>query len=314
MKRKKHNRGLYMFSEVTKAWLADTRVRVKQSSYEKYVYLLDKHILSYFGGHEMRQLTVKALDDYIIYKLTDGKLKRNEGISKKYLQDILCIIKAIAVFCEQTYGVQCKIYKLRRLKAEKPRIKTLNKAEKKKLSKELTKAETPENLGIMLGLYTGLRIGEVCGLKWEDFDEISGTITINRTVQRISDNKGGTVFIVSTPKTESSQRVVPLPDFLAKALSAAKRSPKEPVVSKNKSYMEPSRLRRVFKALLAKCSIAQMRFHDLRHTFASDCVRMNCDTKMLSELLGHASVSMTLDRYVHTDIDEKKEFMQKLRA
>lgn len=282
-KRAKNNGCQHIFSDVASEWLADSKVRVKQSTYEKYVYISEKHILPYFGNYDMKQLTVKALDEFIIYMLTEGKLKRNEGVSKKYLQDILSIIRSIAGFCEQTYGITCKIRKLKRLRAEKPKVKTLNKSEKKKLAKELKKDTTPEKIGIMLGLYAGLRIGEVCGLRWKDYDESNGTITVNQTVQRISNNKGSTIFVISSPKTQSSQRVVPLPGFLAKVLSAARRKPDDPIVSVDNKYMEPSKLRRIFKRITEACNIARMRFHDLRHTFASDCARMNCDTKQRSQ-------------------------------
>lgn len=310
MKKKHH----ITFKTAAREWLADVKLRVKRSSYEKYVYILSKHILPFFGSYSMGHLSVKAVDRFMLEKLTDGKLKRNEGISRKYLQDMLSIIKSVAYFTEYTYNIPCRISRIRGVKTGKPKTRTLTRKEKERLTKELKTNISRVKLGIMLGLYTGMRIGEVCGLKWSDFDADAGTVTINRTVQRISDNNGGTVFIVSTPKTEASRRVIPLPDFLLKLLTKMKGNDNEPLISDNSDYTEPSRLRRRFRKISAKCGIAAIRFHDLRHSFASECVRMKCDIKMLSELLGHTSVSMTLDRYVHSDPDEKRKFMQLIKA
>ena len=310
MKKKHH----IVFRTVASEWLADVKLRVKRSSYEKYVYILDKHILPFFGSYSMGQLSVRSVDRFMLEKLTDGKLKRNEGISRKYLQDMLSIIKSITYFAEYTYNIPCRINRIRGVKTGKPKTRTLNRTEKERLTKELKTDTSREKLGIMLALYTGMRIGEVCGLKWSDFDADAGTITINRTVQRISDNNGGTVFIVSTPKTEASKRVIPLPDFLLKLLRKMKGNDESPVISNDSTYTEPSRLRRIFRRISAKCGISAMRFHDLRHSFASECVRMKCDIKMLSEILGHTSVSMTLDRYVHSDPEEKRKFMQLIQV
>ncbi len=309
MKKKHH----IVFKTMANEWLADVKLRVKRSSYEKYVYILNKHIMPFFGSYGMGQLSVKAVDRFMLEKLTDGKLKRNEGISRKYLQDMLSIIKSIAYFVEYTYNIPCRISRIRGVKTGKPKTRTLNKREKERLTKELKTDTSREKLGIMFALYTGMRIGEVCGLKWSDFDADAGAITINRTVQRISDNNGGTVFIVSAPKTEASKRVIPLPDFLLKLLTKMKRTDEAPIISDKGDYTEPSYLRRFFHRIITKCGIAAMRFHDLRHSFASECVHMKCDIKMLSEILGHTSVSMTLDRYIHSDPDEKRKFMQLIK-
>lgn len=261
----------------------------------------------------MRRLTAAEVNGFIVQKLGSGKLKRNEGVSGKYLRDMLSVVKSVARFCEEVHGIKCRIRDMKSVKAVKPEVKTLDKEDKKTLTDELNTDPTPEKLGIMLGLYTGLRIGEVCGLKWTDFNERKSTITINRTIQRIYDTNGRTILHVGTPKTQSSHREIPLPDFVAAYLSKMKRKPEAPIVSYNESYTEPDRLRRIFKGILKKCGIDKMRFHDLRHTFASDCARLNFDTKSLSEILGHSNVSITLDRYVHSDLEVKREYMQLIK-
>lgn len=312
MKNKRKKNSGFLFKSIANNWLSDVKFRVKRSTYEKYTYLLERHIMPYFGDRFINRLTIGDVDKFKREKLQNGKLKRNEGLSKKYLQDILSIIKSIAHYFETVYNIRCQFVMMRGLRPQKPKVNILNRTERNKLTDELKRDTTPEKLGIMLGLYAGLRIGEVCGLRWSDFDEVNGTITINRTVQRISDNRGGTVFLVSEPKTEASKRIIPLPKFLSEKLDSIRCNNDDPIISHDGKYTEPSRLRAVFNSVLRACNIAGRRFHDLRHSFASACVSMNCDTKLLSEIMGHSSVSITLDRYVHCDLEAKREFMQRI--
>lgn len=298
------------FKNVAEKWLEYTKLHVKRSTYENYVYLLNKHIYPYFKNISMHKLNCSTINDFTVQKLTNGRLKQKGGISKKYLQDILSIVKSVANFCEQVYGIHNKIHHTRGLKIQKQEMKVLEKKEQDKLSKILIDTENPFNIGILLSLYCGIRIGEVCGLKWSDYNEKESTITISRTVQRITDNNGSTVLLVGTPKTQASSRVIPLPSFLCRILSQLKGNPEQTIILTDKEYAEPSDLRKYFKALLKYCSIREIRFHDLRHTFASNCVQLNFDTKTLSEILGHGNVSMTLNRYVHSSLKIKRRYME----
>lgn len=309
-KNKRQNKTQIIFMTVAEKWLEFTKLHVKRSTYENYVYLLSKHIFPYFKEINMRSITCGVINEFIIEKLTNGRLKRKGGLSKKYLQDILSIVKSVVNFCEQEYGIPNKIHNVRGLKAEKPDMQILEKPEIKKLSAALIKEENTFHIGILLALYTGMRIGEICGLKWEDFNEKEGAITVKRTVQRIYDNNGGTVLLAGTPKTQASLRTIPLPGFICSILSKHKDSPEKTILSGDEEYTEPSKLRCYFKGLLKKCRISEIRFHDLRHTFASNCVQLNFDTKTLSEILGHTNVSMTLNRYVHSSLQIKRKYME----
>lgn len=156
-------------------------------------------------------------------------------------------------------------------------------------------------------------MGEVCGLRWSDFNERERTITIRRTVQRISDNDGSTLFIEGPPKTKASVRTIPLPDFIWEFLRSIKSDSDIPIVSENEKYTEPAFLRKYFGKILRENEIKTVRFHDLRHTFATNCIRLNFDIKTLSEILGHSSVSMTLNRYVHSSMHVRKQYMSLIR-
>lgn len=309
----RHNKK-YNFEKIAMEWLEAVRPRVKESTLKNYTYLLMTHILTFWGGFDMRDVTVAAVNAFVGEKMRHGRLKREEGISAKYMQDILSIVKQITNFCEETYGVHNRIRNTRCVRVEKPDARILDKEDKEKLSRELSRNTTRSKLGIMLALYTGLRIGEVCGLKWSDFNEIEGTITVNRTIQRISDGNGGTKLLIGSPKTKASQRTIPLPEFLCDYFKKLKGEPDQPIISEDNSYTEPSALRKIFKKLLELCRIEPIRFHDLRHTFATECVRLKFDTKTLSEILGHSDVSMTLNRYVHSSLEQKRNYMNLLCA
>ncbi len=311
--KKTNSPGSILFRNMAEKWLAYTKLNVKISTYNNYRYLLNKHILVFFGDIKMNKLCPRLVNRFITEKLTNGKIKRNEGISKKYLQDMLVIVKAIAAFCEQEHEIPNKIRKVKSIRCEQKEMQTLNTSEQKTLTKKLTAKPSRLNIGILLSLCTGLRLGEVCGLRWSDFNEQERTITIRRTVQRISDNTGSTIFIEGTPKTKASARTIPLPDFIWKLLCSIKSDSDIPIVSESENYIEPALLRKYFSRVLRENNINAIRFHDLRHTFATNCIRLNFDIKTLSEILGHSSVSMTLNRYVHSSMDVQKEYMSLIK-
>lgn len=300
------------FSEASEKWLKYIKPTVKISTYNNYLYLLKKHIAPFFGDIEVSGISSNEINEFSKQKLESGRLKREGGISPKYLKDMLSVVKSIGSFCEEEYNIPNKIKYPRYVKAEKTKTRVLSSHEQRKLSEYLLKDKNPDNLAALICMYTGMRIGEVCGLKWDDFDEQEKTLSIKRTVQRISDNNGSTQLVIGTPKTNSSFRTIPIPDFLADILRRMRRGGNLPIFSKNGGYSEPWQIRKSFKNTLEKCGIEDFRFHDLRHTFASNCVSLKFDAKMLSEILGHSSVSMTLNRYVHSSFEQKRKYMNML--
>lgn len=167
----------------------------------------------------------------------------------------------------------------------------------------------------MIALYTGVRIGELCGLKWSDIDLSAKTIRIERTVQRIrvSGKANRTELIVSTPKSHTSVRMIPLPVFLVHMLKAFKPSNLDAfVITGDAKLPDPRTMQYRFKTLLIKNGIRTLNFHLLRHLFATNCVELGFDVKTLSEILGHSSVEITLNRYVHSSIERKRQCMDML--
>lgn len=182
--------------------------------------------------------------------------------------------------------------------------------EQKKLQSFVIDAPTPRKIGLLLGFQLGLRIGEICGLKWGDFDLLAGTVTIQRTVTRISCGNGHTKVVVQSPKTQNSHREIPLPKSLLRILKKLSKdfSSGTWFLSGNEEKpVEPRCYRKSIYGYLKKASVHQAHPHALRHTFATTCLQAHCDIKTLSELLGHADAAVTLKKYVHSDMTRKRK-------
>lgn len=302
------------FSTCAANWLGDIEKRVKQSTFANYRFLLERHILPFFKRYTMQKLEGSDLEQFISEKLADGKLKRRSGLSKKYLKDIVSVVKQIAAYAEKRHGIQNKIRYISAPKVNKSETETISAEDKAILSSYLIDSDDPMDTGILMSLYTGMRIGEVCGLKWSDIDFNDGVIIVRRTVQRICDGHGSTVLLVGSPKTTGSCRIIPIPKIILNKLSKISKVSDNNIITASQKYSEPQFLRKRFKEILAMCGIKNVKYHSLRHTFASDCVRLGFDIKALSEILGHASTAMTLDRYAHTSLETKRMYMDRISA
>ena len=174
---------------------------------------------------------------------------------------------------------------------------------------------TPRKVGLLLGIQLGLRIGEICGLQWGDFDLKLGTLKISRTVCRIACGNGHTKVVIQTPKTRTSRREIPIPKQLLATLKKLHENASDSTwfLSGNEEKpVEPRCYRKSIKAYLKQASVRQVRPHALRHTFATTCLQAGCDVKTLSELLGHANANITLQRYVHSDLTRKRREMNRI--
>ena len=173
-------------------------------------------------------------------------------------------------------------------------------------------------LGILICLYTGLRLGEICGLMWRDIDFENKTLSVERTVQRVKDisseTKQKTKLIISDPKSDTSRRIIPLPDFLVDILEVLKKEDFIFIVSNSLKPQEPRVYESVFKNMLKKSDVHIINFHALRHTFATRSIESGMDIKTLSEILGHSSVQITLEIYVHSSMELKRSSLNSLAA
>lgn len=194
-------------------------------------------------------------------------------------------------------------------------IEVLTEREKNRITKYLLNTENIKELGILISLYTGLRIGEVCALRWKNIDFEKKLIEVERTVQRIYRGEKNTKLLFTEPKTVKSIRKVPIAEVLLKKLKETKQFYSKDafiLTGTETRFMEPITYRFTYKKCLRNCRISYKKFHCLRHTFATRCIRAGMDVKSLSEVLGHNNVNVTLSVYVHSSYSVKKKFIDKI--
>lgn len=291
-------------------WLSSAKLRVKESSYANYENIISKHILPILGGEHMQNLTTSKLNDFIHHKLNNGRLNGNGGLSAKSVRDIMTVYRSIESFAAREYGIQETHFTMPKI--EKKQTDVLNAFERKRLENYLICNQNNTNISVLLCLFTGLRVGELCGLKWGDIDFENGTVYVQRTVQRVNKH-GKSEVVIGSPKSKSSVRIVPIPDFLLAILKAKRKGDDFYIITGTCKPVEPRTMQNRFKAILKVCGIRNVNFHLLRHTYATICIENGFDPKTLSELLGHTDASITLNRYVHSSMQMKKNYVSRLK-
>lgn len=295
-------------------WLTSIEPQIKQSTFNKYNNLLVSYILPYLGESEINNLSVDKLYEWCNYLLQKGG-KRGTGISAKTVSDALSLIRRI--ICYATSRGHKTLCTGKELSVNQPskRINVLTRSEQDILCRYLYTHPCERNAGILLSLFSGLRIGELCALKWSDISFESETIFIHQNIQRIqikenSDKK--TEIVITTPKSQCSIRTIPIPEFIISFLKNADIKRQGYLLTGGNKYLEPRTMENYFHKILDEISIRQVNFHTLRHTFATRCIEVGFDIKSLSEILGHANVNITLNRYVHPPLQLKKKNMELL--
>lgn len=306
------------FKELSEQWLKSVQVSAKESTVVKYRNLLDKHILDYFGKIIVSDITTEDIDAFIQEKLLYGRLDGKGGLSAKSVADITCIIKGILCYGKKLgILIRCQNITIPN-KKDYTRLPVYKTTSRQNLEEILIQNASLRDLGILICMYTGLRIGEICALQWENINLSDGTICVHQTLQRVQNLSANpltrTKIIVTEPKSPSSVREIPIPKFLVNLLAEKQTiDPKSYFLSgKSNEYIEPRNFQYYYKKVLERNNIPYMNFHSLRHTFATRCIESGIDAKIVSDLLGHSKVNITLDRYVHVTMDMKKNSIQKI--
>lgn len=297
--------GSLTFGVLFEEWLSAVRLRVKESTYANYRRKAQKHILPAFGKLHYANLTPDLVHDFIHQKL-------DTGLSPKYVADIVIVMKSAARYVSRVHGFADPLYNVMLPKTDKHELRILDDRQQKRLCSYLNAHPDHTSLCILLSLHMGLRVGEVCGLKWEDIDFTKSILTVRRTVQRIPAGQG-TKLLIDTPKSRSSRRVIPIPAMLVKLLQMNRGEQSHFILSDRETPTEPRTLQHRFKRILQKAGLPSFNYHSLRHLFATNCIRTGFDVKTLSEILGHASVETTLSRYVHSSLERKRACMERIR-
>ncbi|MBR1432372.1 site-specific integrase [Ruminococcus sp.] len=308
-----HTGFAYNLTEMTVKALVDEYLnnisfRLKESSLANYCMKIKKHILPCFGGSNCNLVKPTNIQDFIEQKL-------KSGLSPRYVADIIILLKSVFRYGNRVYGLKNPADGIVMPKRAKPEITILNSAEQARLLASINGIPDLTSIGITLALYTGIRIGELCALQWKDIDLDNRIINVKKTIQRIQsdDSTKKTKVVISEPKSQSSVRIIPVPDCLMDMLEKFKENENVYILSGTSKFVEPRTLQYRFAKILKKANLPSVHFHSLRHAFATNCIALGFDVKTLSEILGHSSVDITLNRYVHSSLDRKKACMRLLK-
>lgn len=296
--------------ELADLWKKDKRPYVKQSTYAAYALIVENQIIPAFGS--LHAVTERDVQTFVIDRL-------NSGLSQKYVKDILVVLKMIVRFGEKHNRLQHCDWDIKFPPTPgKQDMEVLTPSNHRKILYYISKNFTFRNLGIYICLTTGLRIGEVCGLKWSDLDVARSMLKVQRTVERIylpEENEGRhSRIVINTPKTPTSTREIPINKNLLAMIRPLQKVVNNDyyVISNDVVPIEPRTYRNYYMRLMKQLGIPPLKFHGLRHSFATRCIESRCDYKTVSVILGHADISTTLNLYVHPGAEQKKKCIDKM--
>lgn len=296
-------------SQIADLWKEEKRQFVKKSTFAAYSLIVETHLQPAFGN--LTAVTENDVQDFVLHKL-------NGGLSQKTIKDMLIVLRMILKFgAKKNYCVYAPIDVIFPTDRERQELEVLSIANQKKIMRFVEDNFTFRNLGIFICLSTGIRIGEICALTWDDIDIENGVIHIRKTIQRIYVKENGikkTELLIDTPKTATSMRDIPMIKDLYEILKPLKKVVNNDyfVLTNEATPTEPRTYRNYYKKLLDKLGIPPIKFHGLRHSFATRCIESKCDYKTVSVILGHSNISTTLNLYVHPNYEQKKKCIDKM--
>lgn len=295
-------------------WIKNTAPFLKESSVAKYQNCVEIYLIPELGTVSVSALGNSHVEQFRNQMLLKGGRKK-QGLSPKYVSDMLMIIKAIQKYtAAQRPDIICRVHSVS-VKYEMKPIRVLSEQEQECLFHYLIHSESSRDIGILISMFTGLRIGEICALKWGNINLKEQIIDINKTIQRIQVNgeTSKTKVVITAPKSRKSIRQIPIPSVIFDKIKPLRQNASDYVLSGcTNCFVEPRTMQNYFKSVLKKCGIPHATFHTLRHTFATRCVAIGVDVKTLSEILGHANINITLNRYVHPTMEQKRQNLNKL--
>lgn len=296
-------------SEIIQFWKAYKKQYVKKSSYSAYMLLIENHLSPVFGNKlNLEETEVQA---FVFQKL-------DQGLSQKTIKDILIVLKMVLKFGAKNKWIAYQPFDIQfPTQREKQHIEVLSRTNQKKVMSYVQEHFTFRNLGIYICLSAGMRIGEICALSWEDVDIDNGIIHVRKTLQRIYTIEEGqrkTELILDSPKTKNSIREIPMSRDLLKMLKPIRKimNPAFFVLTNDVKPTEPRTYRSYYQSLMKHLALPELKFHGLRHSFATRCIESKCDYKTVSVLLGHSNISTTLNLYVHPNLEQKKKCIDQM--
>lgn len=302
-----------------KEWLNEwldlyAKPSVKPRTYNQYSNVVKRRLIPNLGEYDMDDLDARIIQRYIVSLSQSGNIKNGKGLAPNSVNSIILVIHA-SLSMAYILGLTKSIYvdKIKRPKTIEKVVESFSAEEQKRIEQAVLKDKRPKMIGLILCLYTGLRIGELLALEWRDIDFINCELSVTKTCYDGKDEFGNFGRIIGTPKTETSRRTIPLPKQIIPLLKEAKKNNNSKyVVGDGNKLISVRSYQRSFELLLKKQKISHHGFHALRHTFATRAIECGMDVKTLSEILGHKNPTITLNRYVHSFMAHKKEFMNRL--
>lgn len=312
-------------------WLSANSARLKPSSRAKYRTDIENHIKPFFGDKLPGEILPEEIDGFTRSLLT-GK-----GLSPKTVRSILTLFHSILSYTGKRSGGKLPDMEITYPKSFRKNTRVLDEKEESALVQLLAREMDACKFGVYLALRTGMRIGEICALRWCDISFEAAAISVCHTALRLprgnacqadpdrpsaaAGDDGGalalsrTELVIGTPKSESSLRLIPLmPDIATLCERFRPEEPEAFLLTGTDRCMDPRKLQRHLKKYLEECGIPEAHFHTLRHTFATRCVEAGFDVKTLSEILGHSNIGITMNLYVHPNLDLKRENMNRLKS
>lgn len=291
-----------LYEQFLTDWLKSQKIYLKYSTYTNYCNISHNQIIPNIGSYEVNQLNNDILQEFILNQLDHGRCDGKGGISQKYAQDIIAVLKL-------TLGKEVEI----QLPYSPPKeVEIFEKSDQVALINSLQSNICHKNFGILLTIHTGLRIGELCALRWSDINFDTQLLHINKTMIRTYTKEDGSKLNITAPKTRSSIRTIPLNKWIMQYAVLLRGSDNEYIVTGKEKYIEPNKYRLYYNRQLKDLDLPHRKFHSLRHTFATRCIECGCDYKSLSELLGHSNVSITMNLYVHPQLELKRKCVELL--
>lgn len=291
-----------LYKNLVLDWLKKQKIYLKYSTFTNYCNISHNQIIPNLGNYEVDQLNNDILQEFILNRLKEGRCDGKGGISQKYAQDIITVLKL-------TLGKEVEI----QLPYSPPKeVEIFEKSDQVALINSLQSNICHKNFGILLTIHTGLRIGELCALRWSDINFDTQLLHINKTMIRTYTKEDGSKLNITPPKTRSSIRTIPLNKWIMQYAVLLRGSENEYIITGKEKYIEPNKYRLYYNRQLKNLDLPHRKFHSLRHTFATRCIECGCDYKSLSELLGHSNVSITMNLYVHPQLELKRKCVELL--
>lgn len=304
----------YQLSHYCEQWLQINRSKIKESTYVKYAATIENHIKPNLGGCRVQNLSSHIIEAF------SHSLLCEKGLSPKTVKDILITLHTILKYASKQMSPPMPMIEIVYPKVPKSEMRVLTKQEQLVFVQYLLQDMDSCKFGVLLSLFTGMRLGEVCALRWGDVSVQEGTLRVRATMQRLpdmdADSEGKTKIVITAPKSETSSRIIPLTEHAAQLCASQYCSNPQAFVLTGKvdSFVEPRTMQNHLAQYTRDCGLEGVHFHTLRHTFATRCVEVDFEIKSLSEILGHSSPQITLERYVHASLSLKRDNMRKLSA